>query len=150
LSRIPQAPRLKGLSLAEQYAAAELFRGTMVRHSLIAYKRDPSFGSHRVSFGDETWLDYVPIRRPDTVCVHERVPGGAAAVLINQSHTDRDLILQLNASEKRLFEAIDGARPVRDIVKFASPSSDRALPSDVARTLFQQLWWYDHVVFDAS
>jgi len=150
LSRLSQAPRLQRLSLAEQYAAAELFLGTMVRHSLIAYKRDPSSRSRGVTFGDDTWLDYVPIRRSDTVCVQDRVPRGAAAVLINQSHTDRDLILPLNASEKRLFEAIDGARPVRDIVKFASPSSDRAPQSDVARTLFQQLWWYDHVVFDAS
>src|SRR4029077_12288822 len=34
---IPQAPRLAQLSLAEQYAAVELFRGTMVRHSVIVY-----------------------------------------------------------------------------------------------------------------
>jgi SAM-dependent methyltransferase len=150
LSRIPQAPRLKDLSLAEQYAAAELFRGTMVRHSLIAYKRDPSSTNDRVSFSDETWLDYVPLRRPDTVCVQERVLSGATAVLINRSHTDRDLILALNACEKRLFDAIDGSRTVRDVVKSASASSDRALQPDAVRALFQQLWWYDHVVFDAS
>ncbi len=40
LATIPQASRLAQLSLAEQYAAVELFRGTMVRHSVIAYRDD--------------------------------------------------------------------------------------------------------------
>ena len=40
VARIPQASRLAQLSLAEQYAAVELFRGTMVRHSVIAYRDD--------------------------------------------------------------------------------------------------------------
>ena len=32
----PQAARMAELSPAEQFAAVELFRGTMVRHSIIA------------------------------------------------------------------------------------------------------------------
>ena len=33
----------------------------------------------------------MPIRLPDTICVQERLPPGAAGVLINQTHTYRDL-----------------------------------------------------------
>jgi SAM-dependent methyltransferase len=40
VAKIPQTARLKELSLAEQYAAVELFRGTMVRHSMLAYRDD--------------------------------------------------------------------------------------------------------------
>ena len=40
MARIPQAARLAALPLAEQYAAVELFRGTMVRHSVVVYRDD--------------------------------------------------------------------------------------------------------------
>jgi len=79
---------------------------------------------------------------PDTVCVQEHLPPGAAAVLINQSHTCRDLILPLNAAEKHMFDAIDGTRRVSEIADHARP--------DLARTFFERLWWYDQVVFATS
>ena len=40
LAATPHASRLAMLPLPEQYAAVELFRGTMVRHNLIAYRDD--------------------------------------------------------------------------------------------------------------
>ena len=40
LAATPHAGRLAALPLKEQYAALELFRGTMLRHSLIAYRDD--------------------------------------------------------------------------------------------------------------
>ena len=40
IARLPQASRIAQLPLADQSAAAELFRGTMVSHSLVAYRRD--------------------------------------------------------------------------------------------------------------
>ena len=40
LAKIPQADRMAQLSMAEQYAAVELFRGTMIRHSVVAYRDD--------------------------------------------------------------------------------------------------------------
>ena len=39
IAKIPQAARLAQLPSAEQYAAVELFRGTMVRHSVIALSK---------------------------------------------------------------------------------------------------------------
>jgi len=150
LPKIPQASRLAQLSPPEQYAAVELFRGTMVRHTVIAYRDDGPVGVQWISFAGDDWLDYVPLRMPDTVCVQERLPPGAAAVLINQAHTYRDLLVPLDAVEKLMFDAIDGSRTIHDIVERALPSSRQRSRSDLARTFFERLWWYDQVVFDAS
>jgi SAM-dependent methyltransferase len=143
MAHIPQAARIAELCLEEQYAAVELFRGTMVRHSAILYHHDRPGADHAIRFDDHRWLDYVPIRLPDTICVQERLPPGAAGVLINQSHTYTDLYLPIDALEKKLFDAIDGQRTIGEIAREHGQL-------DVARALFEQLWWYDQVVFDAS
>ena len=103
-----------------------------------------------VSFAGDAWLGYVPIRMSDTICVQERLPPGAAAVLINQTHTYRDLFMPIDATEKRLFDAIDGNRRIGDIVERTLPSSPQGPQLDMARTFFERLWWYDQVVFDTS
>jgi len=146
MAHIPQSSRLAQLPLAEQYAAAELFRGTMVRHSVVAYRDDSPRGPQPIDFAGDAWLGYVPIRLSDTICVQERLPAGAAAVLINQTHTYRDLILPIDSTEKRLFDAIDGACNIGDIVKRMSPSSQEIPLFDVARIFFERLWWYDQIV----
>jgi SAM-dependent methyltransferase len=150
VAKIPQASRLKELSIAEQYAAVELFRGTMVRHSLVAYRDDNPGGPQRVNFAGDAWLRYVPLRMPDTICVQEGLPPGAAGVLINQTHAYRDLLMPIDSTEKRLFDAIDGNCSVADIVGRVLPSSQTKSRLDMVRTFFEKLWWYDQVVFDAS
>ena len=150
MAKIPQAARLAQLPLAEQYAAVELFRGTMVRHSVVLYRDDNPGGPQPVSFAGDAWLGYVPIRMSDTICVQERLPPGAAAVLINQTHTYRDLFMPISTTEKRLFDAIDGTRRIGDIAERALPSSPNKSQLDMARTFFERLWQYDQVVFDAS
>jgi SAM-dependent methyltransferase len=150
MARIPQAPRIEQLSAEDQYAAAELFRGTMVRHSVIAYRDDAPASLKGISFAGDAWLSYVPIRMPDTLTVQERLPPGAAAVLINQSHTYRDIYLPIDAMEARLFGAIDGARGIGEIAERTLPSSRNTSSLDLVRTFFERLWWYDQVVFDTS
>ena len=149
IAKIPQANRIGRLSAAEQYAAIELFRGTMARHSVIAYSNTSVGCGHQLSF-DDACLDYVPIRMSDTICVQDRLPPGAAAVLINQTHTYRDLYLPIEAEDKRLFDAIDGIRSIADIVETTRSSSRQPPNLERARAFFEQLWWYDEVVFDAS
>lgn len=147
IAKIPQATRMARLSAVKQYAAIELFRGTMARHSVVAYRSD---GVPRpVSFADNDWLDYVPIRMSDTLCVQNRLPD-AAAVLINQTHTYRDLFLPIDASGKQLFDAIDGDRCIGDIVEGSLSSSQRTPNLNGARSFFEQLWWHDQLVFDTS
>ena len=108
----------------------------------------PDHGS--INFTGDAWLGYVPLRMPDTICVQERLPLGAAAVLINQTHAYRDLIMPVDSTEKRLFDAIDGNCSIADIVENVWPSSQTKSQLDIARTFFENLWWYDQVVFDAS
>jgi SAM-dependent methyltransferase len=150
VAKIPQAFRLKDLSVAEQYAAVELFRGTMVRHSAVVYRNDSPGGPQPVSFAGDAWLGYVPLRMPDTICVQERLPPGAAGVLINQTHAYRDLIIPIDSTEKRLFDAIDGNCSIGGIVERTLPSAQTKSQLDMTRTFFEKLWWYDQVVFDAS
>jgi SAM-dependent methyltransferase len=157
IAKIPQAKRMARLSAEEQYAAIELFRGTMVRHSVIVYRNDSASGSQAVSFAGDDWLDYVPIRMSDTICVQDRLrlPPGAAAVLINRTHTYPDLFLPLESAEKRLFDTIDGERSVGDLIEATPLSSNRTISNrtinlDRARTFFERLWWHDQLVFDTS
>jgi SAM-dependent methyltransferase len=150
MAQIPQALRMAQLSLEEQFAAVELFRGTMVRHSLVAYRKDSCSSAQAVSFAGDAWLGYVPIRMPDTICVQKGLPSGAAAVLINQSHTYTDLFLPIDSTEKRLLDATDGSRCIAEIAESAMSSSHQKTQLDIARAFFERLWWYDQVVFDAS
>jgi SAM-dependent methyltransferase len=159
LASTPHGSRLAKLPAWEQYAAVELFRGTMVRHSLVAYRagqRGASGSAQRrgdgqpIRFDDNRWLASVPLRLPRTVMVEERLPPGAAAVLINQSHTYPDLILPINVWEKRLFEAIDGRRTVAQIARIGAKKEAERHDYRRARDLFERLWCYDQVVFDVS
>lgn len=143
LAASPHAGKLGRLSPPEQYAAVELFRGTMARHSVVAYRQDEPPRTYAVEFDGEDWLDYVPVRLPDTITVRERLPAEAAAVLINRNHTHRDLYLAIGAVEERLLEAVDGKRRVRDMGRALA---DKAL----ARDFFRCLWRWDQILFDTS
>jgi len=135
------AGRLERLALVEQYAAMELFRGTMVRHSAILYRSDGQ--PTEIDFRGDAWLDYVPIRLPETIVVHERLPAGAAAVLINRSHEYTDLYLPIDALQERLFESIDDRRTIRQMGR-------ATIDRELARDFFRQLWQWDQIVFDTS
>jgi len=151
LAGTPHAARLAALPPMEQYAAVELWRGTMLRHSLIAYRADRPGDSHLPRFDQDDWLGYVPLRLPETISVRERLPAGAAAALINRSHSDPDLVLFVDAAELQMVEAIDGRRSIADIVQgLAGPAASQRRLREQARNLFQRLWWYDQVVFDAA
>jgi SAM-dependent methyltransferase len=142
LASTPHQALLARLPLEQQYAAVELFRGSMVRHSVVAYGNDrPTHPA--IDFAGDAWPAYVPIRLPDTVVVRERLPPGAAAVLINQNHSFTDLYLPIDAQQKMMFDAIDGKRSIRAI--FAQTAL-----RDAARILFERLWRFDQVVFDAG
>jgi SAM-dependent methyltransferase len=149
VAKIPQAARIAQLPLPEQYAAVELFRGTMVRHSVVVYRNDCPQAARSISFSGDTWHTYVPVRMPDTICVQDRELVGAAGVLINRSHTYRDLLLAVNQTERSWADAIDGNRSIGEIVadRLTSSKSIRQR-DDMARTFFERLWLYDQVVLD--
>ena len=113
----------------------------MTTHSVVAY-RDDGPARDGSSFPATHGSTTCPFDLPDTLCIQERLPPGAAAVLINRAHTSHDVYLPIDAQEKRLFDAIDGERSIGDIV------GDEH--RDLGRALFEKLWWHDQVVFDAS
>src|SRR3954467_14761591 len=113
------------MPLAEQSAAIELFRGTMMRHSAVLHLEPQA----PLDFSGDGWLRFVPHRLPDTLCIHERLPAGAAGVLINRTHMFRDIHLAASAPEVEMYEAIDGRRTIAQL----SGQRDR----EVARRFFE-------------
>lgn len=138
----PHHSRLVELPPEEQYAAMELLRGTMVRHSFVAYGNQQAARSAYVDFNGDRWLHYTPIRLPGTLTVRDRLRAGSAAVLINRNHTYTDLYLPIDALQERLLAGIDGRRTIGEI----SQGQD----CRQARSFFEQLWRWDQVVFDTS
>jgi SAM-dependent methyltransferase len=143
IATTPHAKQLAALPEREQYRAMELWRGVMNNHTFVVYRDDVNTDVLKVSFDDDNYLRYVPVRVPWTRCMQERLPPGAAAVLLNQAHQFQDLFLVLNAHEKRMFDAIDGHRSIAEIV-------EKVGITPPARAFFEKLWWYDQVVFDTS
>lgn len=142
MSRLPGAMRRTRLSTEDESAAAELFRGTMMRHSAIVYRDDCPCTS-KIDFSGDSWLGYVPLRVADTVCVQEHLPPGIAAVLINRAHTYTDIVLPLRSHEKQLFDSVDGERTIGEI-------ASRSVRREIVRPLFERLWWHDQIVFDTT
>ena len=146
LARSPHAARLAALPEREQHSAVELFRGTMVSHSVIAYRADHPGEPQPISFTDHRWLGFVPIALPWTVRVTERRPPDSVAVLINRAHTFTDLVLTVDGFEDRVLRAIDGARTVGEILRdvVSDEHGERR-----ALDFLERLWRYDQIVFDA-
>jgi hypothetical protein len=140
----PHAPHLVRLPPPLQHAAVELLRGTMTRHSFIAYRDDQPGEAQPIRFDDDAWRSYVPLCLPWTMCIRDRIPPGSAAVLINPAHTYPDLALPITAAQDRVLAAINGTRSVDEALRCAGgPFSD-----EVGRSFIERLWEHDQIVFD--
>jgi SAM-dependent methyltransferase len=146
VAKTPHAARLASLAPALKHAAVELLRGTMTRHSFIAYRDDHLGESQPITFEGDAWPGYVPVRLPWTVCVRDRVPAGSVAVLINRAHTYPDLALPIDSAQERVFAAIDGNRSIAEILRVAAGVGG----DEQAHRFIEQLWEYDQIVFDAT
>ena len=141
ISETPHASRLAALPERDQFTQMELWRGLMNNHDFVVRKGDVE---SEVSFDDEQYLRYVPIRRPWTMCVQDALPEGAAGMLLNRTHLFNDLFFSIGEEEKQMYDAIDGRRDVSEIIETVKGASP------LARDFFQKLWRYDQVVFDTS
>jgi len=54
-----------------------------------------------------------------------------------------EIYLPASAQQKKMFDAIDGRRTIAEV-------APQIAQRDAARVLFDGLWWYDQVAFDAS
>jgi hypothetical protein len=140
----PHGARLAGLPTREGYAAMELFRGTMVMHSLVTWAAGAPDTWATDPLSIDGWEALVPIRLPAARTIEERLPAGAAAVLLNSEHIYPDLVLPIAGYQKRLLDGVDGHRPIGEIA--AGTDS----PPDRTRAFFGDLWRWDQVVFDGS
>jgi SAM-dependent methyltransferase len=141
----PQGARLAALSAPAQHAAVELLRGTMDRHSFVAYRDDREREAQPITFEGDAWRGFVPVRLPWTLTIKDRAPAGVAAALINPSHAYPDLAFFIDAAEERLVTAIDGERSVGEILQSAGGMEEQK-----GRQLFKRLWEHDLIAFDAK
>jgi SAM-dependent methyltransferase len=140
ISETPHRARLVALAAPQQYAAVELFRGTLTRHTVIASPAGDAPGGApvgRVDFSEPAAPPGVAIPVTTGAAVHERLPPGAAAALLNRAHPANDLVLFVDAGELHTFQRIDGRRSI-------------AALGDGALALVERLWRHDLVVIDAS
>jgi 2-polyprenyl-3-methyl-5-hydroxy-6-metoxy-1,4-benzoquinol methylase len=146
IAGIPHAAHLVALAPPLQHAAVELLRGTMTRHNFVAYRDDRLDQSPSITFENNAWRSYVPLRLPWTLCIRDRVPPGSVAVLINRAHTYPDLVLPITAAQESVFAAIDGKHSIHEILRGAAG----AMSDEQAREFIRQLWEYDQIVLDAT
>jgi SAM-dependent methyltransferase len=140
ISELAHGRQIASLPPAEQFAALELFRGTMVRHSLIACRADDP--RTELSFSGSDWSGFVPHRVATVAVIEDKLPAGVAVALLNRAHTYPDLVMFATAAERAIFEAIDGRRTLREISEISEISGDASF--------FERLWWQDLIVIDAS
>lgn len=136
ISETPHARRVAALPMPEQYAALELFRGTIDRHTVVAFDRDDE-PADALAF--DAADGFVPIVPPTVLAVDdpERLPPGAAAALLNRTHPSPDLVMFVDAAELAVFRGIDGRRTVAELGPAAGSTVER-------------LWRHDLVVIDAT
>ena len=142
IAESPHASRLLALPERDQFIEMELWRGLITNHDFIVYPR----GRKRpfaVDFRGDRLPAYIPIRRPWTTCIEERLPPEAAGALLNQAHLFNDLFILIDEREKRIYDAIDGRRSVAEIL-----AGDKLTGS--VRDFFEKLWWHDQVVFETT
>lgn len=147
LQTTPHATRLARLSPEEQYAALELFRGDMLRHSLVAYLPEQA-EEQALKFDGADWPGFIPMRVTDIVVSKNQQPG-KAAMLFNPAHDDPELKLWVDDLELQMFNGIDQRRTIAEIIQVVA--RERGGEVDAIHTraqrAFEKLWWYDLVVF---
>lgn len=138
ISETPHADRISALPVPDQYAALELFRGTIDRHTVIAFERHDT--SQDLDFTDaRATRGFVPVLASSALVVDDvqRLPAGAAAALLNRAHPATDLVMFVDGAELAVFRRIDGRRAVGELGPRASE-------------LVERLWRHDLVVVDAT
>jgi SAM-dependent methyltransferase len=142
----PHHARLVALPCPAQHAAIELLRGTIDRHSFVAYRDDREREAQPITFESDAWRSFVPVQLPWTLKIKDRAPRGVAAVLINPNHTYPDLALFIDTAQERLLTAIDGERSTGEILQREAG----AISDERGRQFFRRLWEHDIIVFDAK
>ncbi len=136
VATVPHGRQIAALDAPDQYAAVELFRGTIMRHSLLARRDDAPPSAMTIEWVGDRIAGAVPIRETTAVSVTDRLPPGVAAALLNRAHVHPDLVMFVDDAGLGTWNAIDGRHTIDD------------LGGDIE--FFKKLWDHDLVVLDTS
>jgi SAM-dependent methyltransferase len=144
-ARSRHAARLAARPAAEQHAAMELLRGTMITHTFVAVRDDRPPATYAVDLGRDDWLEHVPVPFVGSALVADDPPAGATAILRHRSHRDPDLALPVDTDQEAMFRGVDGRRTIAAIAAHAGRRPDESV-----RAYFTALWRHDLVLLRLS
>ena len=146
IARTPYAVRLAAFPPPLQHAAVELLRGTMTKHSFIAYRDDRLADCQPIRFDGDAWRAHIPLRLPWTLRIRDRAPPGSVAGPDQSgAHLPRPRP-PIDVIQERVFAAIDGDRTIDEILRNVAAAGDE----EQARQLIEQLWASDQIVLAAT
>ena len=131
----------------EQFAVAELYRGSMGSHEVVVCRDDRPTASWRVSFDGSDWPRYVPIRNPGLGISEQNLPTKAVARLYWESHAFPEINALVNSQQASLFNAVDGCRTISEVVSHAGAEFDEPAAQEYARNFFRSMWTFDYFWF---
>ncbi len=135
------------LSEPEQFAAAELYRGSMGSHEVVVCRDDRPPASWQISFDGSDWPRYVPVRNPGLSISEQNLPTKAVARLYWASHAFPEINALVNSQQARLFNAVDGCRTISEVVSHAGAEFDEPAAREYARNFFRSMWTFDYFWF---
>ena len=150
-SRLAAFPELlaevQRLPETEQFALAELYRGSMASHEVVVCRDERSPASWRVGFDGGDWPRYVPIRNPALGISEQDLPAKTAARLHWESHAFPGINALVDSLQARLFNAVDGRRTISEVVSNAGAQFDEPAAREYARNFFRSMWIFDYFWF---
>ena len=144
----PQNPVRKlaeTLPVANQWEIVELMGQSVARHNFLLCLPEKDKGDYTLDFSGDEWLEYIPSRR-HPLAVQPIFDGAKASrrlVIRRLSHS-----VALETIEAELFEQVDGARTIRDILRttHVAQNNEHSLPA--ARSFFGRMAEWDHLQFE--
>ena len=144
----PQNPVRKlaeTLPVANQWEIVELMGQSVARHNFLLCHPEKDKRDYTLDFSGDDWLEYIPSRR-HPLAVQPTFDGAKASrrlMIRRLSHS-----ATLETIEAELFEQIDGARTIRDILRTTHVAQDNEDLLPAARSFFGRMAEWDHLQFE--
>jgi len=132
------------LPVAKQWEIVELMGQSMARHNFLLCHPEKDERDYILDFSEDEWLDYIPSRRHPLVAQPALDGSRASRLAIHRlSHS-----VALEAREAELFQQVDGARTIRDILRTTHAAQNHEDLLAAARRFFGRMAEWDHLQFE--
>ena len=132
------------LPVAKQWEIVELMGQSMARHNFLLCHPEKDERDYILDFSADEWLDYIPSRRHPLVAQPALDGSRASRLAIHRlSHS-----VALEAREAELFQQVDGARTIRDILRTTHAAQNHEDLLAAARRFFGRMAEWDHLQFE--